>query len=56
MSSDPYVMMKSGNPEEVRNAIIRIRELAAARDERAEKYVRSLVVLGCPYGLDAAVA
>jgi hypothetical protein len=56
MSSDPYVMMKSGNPEEVRNAIIRIRELAAARDERAEKHVRALVVLGCPYELDAAVA
>lgn len=56
MNSDPYEMFKSGNPSEVRNGLIRIRELAAARDERAEKHVRALVVLGCPYELDAAVA
>jgi len=49
-------MIKSGNPEEIRNALVRIRQLAQARDERAEKFVRALVVLGCPYELDAAVA
>lgn len=56
MNSDPYEMFRSGNPSEVRLGLIRIRELAAARDERAEKHVRALVVLGCPYELDAAVA
>lgn len=56
MNSDPYVMVKSGDPVEVRNALIRIRQLAQAGDERAEKYVRALVVLGCPHDLDAAVA
>ena len=56
MNSDPYEMFRSGNPSEVRLGLIGIRELAAARDERAEKHVRALVVLGCPYELDAAVA
>ena len=56
MNSDPYEMFKSGNPSEVRNGLIRIRELAAAQDERAEKHVRALVVLGCPHDLEAAVA
>lgn len=56
MNNDPYVMIKSGDPVEVRNALIRIRQLAQTGDERAEKYVRGLVVLGCPYELDAAVA
>jgi hypothetical protein len=56
MSSDPYVIIKSGNPEEIRNALVRIREMAQARDERAEKHVRSSVVLGCPHELEAAVA
>lgn len=55
MNSDPYEMFRSGNPSEVRLGLIRIRELAASRDERAEKHVRALVVLGCPYELDAAV-
>lgn len=56
MSSDPYAMIKSDNPEEVRNALVRIRQLAQSRDEKAEKYVRSSVVLGCPHELEAAVA
>lgn len=56
MNSDPYEMFRSGNPSEVRLGLIRIRELAAARDERAEKHVRALVVLGCPHELEAAVA
>jgi hypothetical protein len=56
MNNDPYVMIKSGDPVEVRNALIRIRQLAQTGDERAEKHVRGLVVLGCPHELDAAVA
>lgn len=56
MCGDPYVMIKSGDPVEVRDAIIRIRQLAQSNDERAEKHVRAWAVLGCPYELDAAVA
>lgn len=56
MNSDPYEMFRSGDPTAIRAGLIRIRELAASRDERAEKHVRGLVVLGCPYDLDAAVA
>jgi len=56
MSDDPYVMIKSGDPVAVRNAILTIRQLDQAGDERAEKHVRAWVVLGCPYELDAAVA